>query len=143
MSASEGNRSTPPVRRGAVAVIVRDERLLVICRAAGVAAPGAFCFPGGHIEGDETEEQALIREMREELDAQVRPIRRVWQSVSPSGVQLYWWFAELDASCTPAPNPAEVESVHWMTTAELAAHPKTLESNRQFLSAIFDGVARV
>jgi len=126
-------------RRGAVAVIVRDDRLLVICRAACVAAPGAYCFPGGHIEGAETEEEALVREMREELDATVRPIRRVWQSLSQSGVQLYWWFAELDATCMPTPNPSEVESVHWMTPLELAAHPKTLESNRLFLSAICSG----
>ena len=133
----------PTPRRGAVAVIVRDERLLVICRAVSVVAPGAFCFPGGHIEGNETEAEALVRELREELDAAVRPIRRVWQCLSPSGVELYWWFAELDAACAPTPNPSEVASVHWLTPAELAAHPKTLESNRRFLAAIRAGEARL
>jgi len=127
------------IRRGAVAVIVRDERLLVICRAAGIAAPGAYCFPGGHIEPGESEEEALVRELREELDAAVRPIKRVWNSVSPSGVELCWWFAELDVSSEPVPNPAEVASVHWMTPGELAAHPKTLVSNRLFLEAICQG----
>jgi 8-oxo-dGTP diphosphatase len=133
----------PAPRRGAVAVIVRDERLLVICRATSVVAPGAFCFPGGHIEGEETEAEALVRELREELAAAVRPIRRVWQSLSTSGVELYWWFAEIDAACAPTPNPSEVESVHWMTPAELAAHPKTLESNRLFLAAIRAGDAKL
>ncbi|HEY2840424.1 MAG TPA: NUDIX domain-containing protein [Pirellulales bacterium] len=133
----------PPPRRGAVAVIVRDDCLLVICRAKCVVAPGAFCFPGGHIEENETEEQALVRELREELDALVRPIRRVWQSVSPSGVELNWWFAEIDTACTPTPNPSEVESIHWMTPSELAMHPKTLESNRLFMAALRAGDARL
>ncbi|MES1213405.1 MAG: NUDIX domain-containing protein, partial [Singulisphaera sp.] len=56
-----------PVRRGAVGVIVRHERFLVIRRAEGIAAPGKFCFPGGGIEGEESEHQALVRELMEEL----------------------------------------------------------------------------
>ena len=53
--------SQPPLeirRRGVVAVIVRDQRLLVIRRASGVAAPGMYCFPGGGIEPGEIEEEA-------------------------------------------------------------------------------------
>jgi hypothetical protein len=36
-----------PGRRGAVAVVVRDGRMLVIRRARSVVAPLVYCFPGG------------------------------------------------------------------------------------------------
>jgi len=125
-----------PTRRGAVAVIARRDCLLVIRRAACVAAPGMYCFPGGGIEGDETEEQAIVRELREELSVNVRPVRPLWRNVTPWGVDLVWWSAELDESAEPIPNPAEVASVHWMTHAEIAALEGLLESNRQFLQVL-------
>jgi hypothetical protein len=33
-------------------------------------------------------------------------------------------------------NPAEVESIHWMTPQEMAALPDLLDSNREFLRLI-------
>jgi mutator protein MutT len=122
-----------------VAVIVREERLLVIRRAAGVVAPGAFCFPGGGIEAGETEPQALVREIEEELGVTVRPQRRVWQSVTAWQVELAWWLAELPEGARLVPNPAEVESVHWVLAAELSAWPGLLASNQDFLRAFAAG----
>jgi 8-oxo-dGTP pyrophosphatase MutT (NUDIX family) len=126
-------------RRGAVAVIVRDERFLVIRRSAQVLAPGALCFPGGGIEGAETDAEALVREFREELNAEVQPLRRLWTSVTRWQVQLHWWLAHLDEAAPLCANPAEVESVHWLTAEEMLAHEKLLESNREFLAAVAAG----
>lgn len=122
--------------RGSVAVIVRRGRLLVIRRSQRVVAPGAFCFPGGGIQADESEQEALVRELREELGVAVRPQRRLWQSITPWRVELAWWLADLDPEAEPVPNPAEVESVHWVTPEELARLPDLLETNRQFLQAL-------
>ena len=80
-------------RRGSVAGVVRDGRLLVIRRSQFVVAPRTFCFPGGAIEGSESEEEALVREIREELGVTVRPERRIWQSVTPWHVHLSWWLS--------------------------------------------------
>jgi 8-oxo-dGTP pyrophosphatase MutT (NUDIX family) len=120
-----------------VAVVVREGRFLVIRRSQHVVAPGAFCFPGGGIEPGETEEAALVRELREELDVVVRPIRRVWRSVTPWNVALAWWLGELLGE--PACNPAEVASFHWHAPHELAALPELLESNHHFLAALARG----
>ncbi|MGD9722574.1 MAG: NUDIX domain-containing protein [Pirellulales bacterium] len=128
-----------PRRRGAVAVVLRRDRFLVIRRSAHVVAPGALCFPGGAIEPGENEEQALVREFQEELGRAVRPVRRVWQSTTPWRIELAWWLAELPEHAEPQANPAEVESVHWLTREEMLAHAQLLESNRQFLAALAAG----
>lgn len=120
-------------------MVVRDGRLLVIRRSRFVVAPRAFCFPGGGIEGDETEAEALVREMREELDVTIRPERRVWQAVTPWQVHLSWWLGHLAPDARLAPNPAEVESVHWCTPEELARLPDLLRSNHRFLQALGSG----
>ncbi len=124
---------------GVVGVVCRGEHVLVIRRAEGVAAPGRYCFPGGGRAPHETEQEALIREFREELGILVLPKRRLWESVTPWGVRLAWWSAEIVGSPTLRPNPAEVAAVAWLTWGELAELNGLLASNRQFLAALRSG----
>lgn len=126
-----------PRRRGVVAVAIRDERFLVIRRSESVVAPGAYCFPGGGIDDGEMEHEALVRELQEELAVAVRPLRRVWGSVTSWNVELSWWLVELPTPDCITPNHEEVASVHWMTTDEMRRLDNLLESNHQFLDAVF------
>jgi len=128
-----------PGRRGAVAVCVRDGRMLVIRRSRSVVAPLTYCFPGGGIEGDETEQQTLIRELREEIAVEVRPLRPIWRCVTDWKVELAWWLADLPPDAVPVANPAEVESIHWYTPAEMLRLPDLLPSNREFLELVLRG----
>ena len=122
-----------------MAVVPRDGRMLVIRRARTVVAPLVYCFPGGGIEGDETEEEALVREFREEVGVLVRPVRRLWHCVTSWKVDLAWWLADLDPDAMPVGNPREVESIHWLTVAEMAGLPDLLESNRELLRLVERG----
>ncbi len=61
----------PLVLVAAVALIDPDGRVLVAQRPAGKAMAGLWEFPGGKIEPGETPEDALIRELREELSINV------------------------------------------------------------------------
>jgi 8-oxo-dGTP pyrophosphatase MutT (NUDIX family) len=126
-------------RRGVVAVVVRDHRLLLVRRSQTVVAPGAYCFPGGAVETGESEPEALAREIREELGARVVPVRRLWESVAPWGVRLAWWLCDLPAGEALTPNPSEVESARWCSPAEMAGLGGLLESNRAFLEALAAG----
>jgi 8-oxo-dGTP diphosphatase len=128
-----------PGRRGVVGIVARDGRMLVIRRARSVVAPLVYCFPGGGIEGDESEEEALKREFREEIGLSFRPIRRLWQCITPWKVHLAWWLGELKPGETPVANPREVESIHWFTPVELAATPDLLVTNREFLELVANG----
>jgi 8-oxo-dGTP diphosphatase len=51
----------------AVALVDRDGRVLLAQRPAGKKMAGLWEFPGGKIEAGESPEQALVRELKEEL----------------------------------------------------------------------------
>lgn len=138
-STRDQSAAAPIVRRGAVAVIVRDERCLLIRRAGGVEAPGAYCFPGGGIEKGESERDALCRELYEELNVTIEPIRRVWESVTPWGVHLAWWTARLADAAEPTPCPQEVAEVLWRSWGAMRRLPGLLASNLAFLDALDRG----
>jgi len=57
-----------PMRHIVNALLVRGSKVLLARRSPGRKAyPGLWSFPGGHVEHDETLEQALVREAREEI----------------------------------------------------------------------------
>jgi 8-oxo-dGTP diphosphatase len=51
----------------AVALVDRDGRVLLAQRPDGKAMAGLWEFPGGKVEPEETPEDALVRELEEEL----------------------------------------------------------------------------
>ena len=122
-------------KRGVVGVIFRSERLLIIRRSLTVAAPGKLCLPGGGIEIGESECEALVREMQEEMAIDVKPIRLCWRSVTPWGTNLAWWLADLDPYAMPVANPDEVAEVHWMTRDEIRTAYDMLPSLPIFVDA--------
>ena len=56
----------------AVALVDADDRVLIAQRPQGKAMAGLWEFPGGKLEPGERPEDALIRELREELGIKVR-----------------------------------------------------------------------
>lgn len=55
----------------AVALIDEDNRVLISKRPEGKQLAGLWEFPGGKVNPGETPEEALIRELREELDIEL------------------------------------------------------------------------
>jgi len=132
-----------PGRRGAVAIIVQEGRMLVIRRSKYVIAPLTYCFPGGGIEDGESEQTAVVREVNEEIAVNIRPLRRLWECVTAWKVHLAWWLAEMDRAAVVTPNPREVASVHWFTPEEMASQSELLDSNREFLNLVAKGEIRL
>lgn len=55
----------------AVALIDADNRVLISKRPEGKQLAGLWEFPGGKVDAGETPEDALVRELREELDIEL------------------------------------------------------------------------
>lgn len=62
----------PLVLVAAVALVDGDGRVLLAERPPGKSMEGLWEFPGGKLEPGETPEAALIRELKEELDIDVK-----------------------------------------------------------------------
>ena len=126
------HRAGGDVIQGVVVVVHRDGRFLMIKRAQGILAGGAWCFVGGEIEDAESQAEAAVREFREEVGGAIRPVGKIWEYTSSDGkLLLHWWLAELDDAPLTA-NPAEVAEMRWCMPDEIESLPDLLESNRTF-----------
>ncbi len=120
------------VPEAVVGVIHDAGRFLLIRRADGIPAAGWWTPPSGRVEPGETQPEALVREMREELGLEVTPLRQVWTCPSSDGrFVLSWWLAEAD-DVTTTPDPAEVAEVRWCTVDELLELSPTFADDVRF-----------
>ncbi|GAA5009175.1 (deoxy)nucleoside triphosphate pyrophosphohydrolase [Kitasatospora paranensis] len=108
-----------PVRMVVGAALVHRGRVLAARRSEPADLAGAWEFPGGKAEPGESEEQALERELVEELGVRARalhPLPGRWP-VRP-GLELRIWAAEL-LSGDPRPLQGHSE-LRWLGPDELA-----------------------
>ncbi len=110
----------------ACALIDPDGRVLIAQRPQGKAHAGAWEFPGGKVERGETPEQALIRELREELGVEPceqclqpfafasHPLDETRHMLMPLFVCRRWdGFAD----------PREGQTIAWVRPDKLADYP--------------------
>ena len=67
------------------AIILKDNKILIAQRSEKMKLPLKWEFPGGKIEKDETEEQALIREIKEELNIEILPFKKISSHIHDYG----------------------------------------------------------
>lgn len=135
MNDNPGSTSLPIPRRGAVGVIVEEQGFLVIRRSLMVRAPGMICFPGGTIESGESSEEAVVRELAEELNLVVSQPRLIWKSQTAWGTHLDWLIVERAADSVPRANLAEVAEYLWIDAEALLARDGLLAGVPHFFAA--------
>jgi 8-oxo-dGTP diphosphatase len=102
------------------AVIERDGRFFLTRRQPGVHLAGMWEFPGGKIDADEGHADALRREIREELDADVDVGELVFHTehaYDDRTVALYFYRCGLRGT----PRPLLGQEMRWVPRGELAA----------------------
>ena len=62
------------------AILIRENTVLIAKRRSDDRQAGKWEFPGGKIEKDESPEQCLAREMKEEFNIEVAVGEHLWQS---------------------------------------------------------------
>ena len=116
--------NTPPAMPlfvTAVALVDRDGRVLVQQRSAHRSMAGLWEFPGGKVELGETPEQALIRELREELgietsSACLAPACFASEALGEQHLILLLYVCR---KWTGMPQPLDAAALKWVLPIEL------------------------
>lgn len=103
------------------AIIKKNGRVLIAQRKEDCTRePNKWEFPGGKIEEGETPEQALIREVEEELGVEIKVGELFGESIKkyPDGKEiiLSCYFAKLNKSAVP--QSLGVKNWKWITIEE-------------------------
>ncbi len=103
-----------------VGIINREGRILIQRRPVEGFLGGLWEFPGGKVEKGETLEDALAREIREEVGIRIigiRPFLTVDHSYTQFKVTLHAF------TCRPATEPALGPAMRWVKPHDLAKYP--------------------
>ncbi len=125
------------VGRGAIGVIERAGRYLMIQRAAGLVRAGYWCLPGGHVEPGETSRDAVRRELAEELGLVVEPVERLGSlrvHTSRRYVLAVWRVRVVRGEMVI--NPKEIAAVAWQGADEIRQLSPALPSNLDVLKLL-------
>ena len=126
--------------RVAAAVVWDGALLLMTQRAAGGALGLMWEFPGGKIERDETPEQAIVREVREELGVGATPLERM-HSVAHDyahGTRVEIVFVRCTLDSLEFTLSDEVHDSRWQAPADIDL-ARVLEADRDFLRSLGAG----
>jgi len=125
-------------------VILRGAAVLAIQRGPRGPFSGWWSLPSGRIEPGESQAQALVREVREELGLEVTVGRKVFECPTDDGrFRLHWWTALLRAGASDLRlQPDEVSAARWVTGPEFLALEPTFAGDRDFFARVLPELSR-
>jgi 8-oxo-dGTP diphosphatase len=108
--------------RVVAAVISHKGEFLACRRAQHKSLAGFWEFPGGKVEADESDQQALARELKEELGIDVIVGNFICKSssdVNGTTIEMFTYFCELRSEAPTS--SSDHDKLAWVTRDELAA----------------------
>jgi 8-oxo-dGTP diphosphatase len=115
------------------AAIVRGGRVLACRRTSPPEAAGRWELPGGKVEDGESPQDALVREVREELGCGI--VLGQWLPVEAPIGERFVLRVALTELVDGEPSPVEHDAVRWLGVADLD-DVDWLDPDRPFLPAI-------
>ncbi|HWV38422.1 MAG TPA: (deoxy)nucleoside triphosphate pyrophosphohydrolase [Vulgatibacter sp.] len=112
------------VIRVVAALVSRGDAVLVQQRPPGKSRALLWEFPGGKVEPGETDEAALVRECREELDVEASVGPKLWETAhayQDLRVELVLYRCAIAPDA--APRPLEAAQLAWVDRTKLSDLP--------------------
>jgi (d)CTP diphosphatase len=133
------NLSEPHSKKTQViaAVIQKDGRFLLGKRSPHKnSAPAYWCPVSGRIEANETQEQAVSREVLEEVGLVVRAIEKVGEFDTHDGSALiHWWKVEILSGTAKLMNNEHSE-LRWVTIEDMQKLEPIFQEDRELFEKI-------
>ena len=120
-------------------VVVRDDEVVVIVpRRRGSHGARVLGLPKGHLDGDESELEAALREVREETGVEAAPLGKLGEisytyerKGQPIDKRVVFYLLEYRSGELHPDH--EIEQVEWMPLAE-AVHSLSYEGEREMVA---------
>jgi 8-oxo-dGTP diphosphatase len=125
----------PRLRVVAAALFDAERRVLIAERPAGKHMAGFWEFPGGKVAGGESDAQALVRELREELGIEARAeteIMTLTHDYPDRVVDLVLWHATFSEG---APRGLDGQQLKWVACRSLGGE-RLLPADQPFIAAL-------
>ena len=103
----------------AVALIIKDQQILISLRPSDVHQGGLWEFPGGKLEDGESVDQALLRELKEELSIEIKSARPFMQIHHDYGDKKVLLDIYKVNEFSGEPRGAEGQEVKWQPVSDL------------------------
>jgi 8-oxo-dGTP diphosphatase len=129
------------MREVTAAVIERGGTVLLCRRKPGGSLGGKWELPGGKLEPDETPEQGLVRELREELGIEVRVGEFIGSADFRNGPSEYRVLTYLVQLVSGVPRAREHEELRWVSSDELDLYDLP-DSDRSLMPQIKKSLCR-
>jgi 8-oxo-dGTP diphosphatase len=111
----------PKVIEVVCAIIESPDGVLCALRSSTMSHPLLWEFPGGKIETGETSEEALCREIAEELSVEVKPVVALpisdYSYVPGEIIRLHPFICSINKDLVPVPK--EHAAIRWVKSFEL------------------------
>ena len=115
----------PLVLVAAVALVDVDGRVLIAQRPEGKSMAGLWEFPGGKIDAGETPEQALVRELQEELGIETATSCLAPIGFASHGYEKFHLLMPVFVcrKWVGMPQSREGQALRWVMPTELSRYP--------------------
>lgn len=138
---SAPDSTSPPAHVVVAVLLVHSGRVLLCHRTASRQwYPDVWDFPGGHLENGETPTQALVRELREELNIVVaEPTYPELARLTTSGFDMRVWLIDQWSGEPMNVSFDEHDELAWFSSDELRGLKLAEESYLSLLTEVLAG----
>ncbi len=123
--------------KGVVVLIKKDDKFLFIEEKRDLML-GCWAPPHGRMEENESEPEAVIREVKEEVGLDVEPIKKITETKADTKVKtVEWWEARIKGDAKINIDEEEVADFGWFSVRE-ALELKLYPGTKLFLEKFGD-----